>query len=135
MRTTLAIALNLVSASVFAQNPAPPNDPLVGTVALGYLSTSGNTDSTNANASFKATWDRGRDWIHNWSALAISARTNGLTTAEAYAAGYKAQRALSMKSYLFASADQLCTQSRPRSHVALNDAFAFVLSVLPLVDR
>ena len=105
MRTTLVIALCLVFASALAQNPAPPADPLVGTVALGYLSTSGNTDSTNANASFKATWDRGRDWVHNWTALAISARTNGLTTAEAYAAGYKAQRAFGMKAYLFASGD------------------------------
>ncbi len=105
MRTTLVIALCFVSASALAQNPAPPPDPLVGTVALGYLSTSGNTDSTNANASFKATWDRGREWVHNWTALAISARTNGLTTAEAYAAGYKAQRALGMKAYLFASGD------------------------------
>jgi len=105
MRTTLVIALCLVSASALAQNPAPPADPLVGTVALGYLSTSGNTDSTNANASFKATWDRGRDWVHNWSALAISARTNGVTTAEAYAAGYKAQRAFGMKAYLFATGD------------------------------
>ena len=105
MRTTLVVALCLASASALAQNPAPPADPLVGTVALGYLSTSGNTDSTNANASFKATWDRGRDWVHNWSALAISARTNGVTTAEAYAAGYKAQRAFGMKAYLFATGD------------------------------
>jgi len=105
MRITLVIALTLASASALAQNPSPPKDPLVGTVALGYLSTSGNTDSTNANASFKATWDRGRDWVHNWSALAISARTNGVTTAEAYAAGYKAQRAFGMKAYLFGSGD------------------------------
>jgi putative salt-induced outer membrane protein len=105
MRTSIAIALSLASASAFAQNAAAPKDPLVGTVALGYLSTSGNTDSTNANASFKAVWDRGRDWVHNWAALAISARTNGVTTAEAYAAGYKAQRAFGMKAYLFASGD------------------------------
>ncbi len=107
MRTSIAAALCLASASAFAQNAAPPapKDPLVGTVALGYLATSGNTDSTNANASFKATWDRGRDWIHNWSALAISARSNGVLTAEAYAAGYKAQRAFGMNAYLFASGD------------------------------
>jgi putative salt-induced outer membrane protein len=105
MRTCLILALVLVSASALAQNPAPPADPLVGTVALGYLSTSGNTDSTNANASFKAVWDRGRPWVHNWNALAISARTNGVTTAEAYAAGYKAQRAFGMKAYLFAAGD------------------------------
>jgi len=105
MRTSIILALCLVSASALAQNPAPAKDPLVGTVALGYLATSGNTDSTNANASFKATWDRGRDWVHSWSALAISARTNGVTTAEAYAAGYKAQRAFGMKAYLFATGD------------------------------
>jgi putative salt-induced outer membrane protein len=105
MRTSTILALCLLSASALAQNPAPPKDPLVGTIALGYLSTSGNTDSTNANASFKATWDRGHDWIHSWSALAISARTNGVTTAEAYAAGYKAQRAFGMKAYLFGTGD------------------------------
>jgi putative salt-induced outer membrane protein len=105
MRTAVAIALGLLSFSALAQNPAPPKDPLVGAVALGYLSTSGNTDSTNTNASFKATWDRSRDWIHSWSALAISARTNGVTTAEAYAAGYKAQRAFGMKAFLFATGD------------------------------
>ena len=106
MRTPLAFALCFASASALAQNPAPvAKDPLVGTVALGYLSTSGNTDSTNTNASFKATWDRSRDWVHNWSALAISSRTNDVTTAEAYAAGYKAQRAFGMKAYLFATGD------------------------------
>jgi putative salt-induced outer membrane protein len=105
MRTSIILALCLASASALAQNPAPPKDPLVGTVALGYLSTSGNTDSTNANASFKATWDRGHDWVHSWSALAISARTNGVTTAEAYAAGYKAQRAFGMNAYLFGTGD------------------------------
>lgn len=105
MRTTVALLLCIVSAAALAQNPAPPADPLVGTVALGYLSTSGNTDSTNANASFKLTWDRGGTWVHNWSALAISARTNGVTTAEAYAAGYKAQREIGEKAYLFASGD------------------------------
>lgn len=105
MRIATVIVVCLLSAPALAQNPAPPADPLVGTVALGYLSTSGNTDSTNTNASFKATWDRGRDWVHSWSALAISARTNGLTTAEAYAAGYKAQRSFGMKAYLFGTGD------------------------------
>jgi putative salt-induced outer membrane protein len=105
MRTIGVLALCLCSAAALAQNPAPAPDPLVGTVALGYLATSGNTDSTNTNASFKLTWDRGRAWAHNWTALAVSARTNGVTTAEAYAAGYKAQRALGERAYLFASGD------------------------------
>jgi len=101
MRIATVIVVCLLSAPALAQNPAPPADPLVGTVALGYLATSGNTDSTNTNASFKAIWDRGRLWVHNWSALAISARTNGVKTASAEAAGYKAQRAFGTNGYLF----------------------------------
>ena len=89
-----------------AQAPAPaPPDPFAGTVALGYLATSGNTESTSGNASFEATWDLDGPWKHDWSALAINARTNGVTTTEAYAAGYKAQRDFSARSYLFASGD------------------------------
>ena len=95
-----------VSADAFAQAPAaPPADPFVGSASLGYLSTSGNTDGTNGNASFKVTWDLMGPWKHDWNALAINARTAGVTTAEAYSAGYKAQRDFSATSYLLASAD------------------------------
>jgi putative salt-induced outer membrane protein len=106
MRTLCALSVCLVSASALAQAPAAgPPDPFVGAVALGYLSTSGNTDSTNGNASLKVAWDLDGPWTHNWTALAINARTAGVTTAESYAAGYKAQRALSMTDYLFFSGD------------------------------
>jgi putative salt-induced outer membrane protein len=81
------------------------NDPIVGSAALGYLATSGNTDTTNANAVFKLDWDRGGVWTHQWTALAISASTADTTTSEAYAAGYKARRELSAASYLFGAAD------------------------------
>lgn len=99
MRLLCALALLTVSAPVLAQAP-PPMDPFVGTVALGYLSTSGNTDSTNANAAFEVTWDLDGPWKHDWAALAVTARTNDVTTAEAYSAGYKAQRDFSETSYL-----------------------------------
>jgi putative salt-induced outer membrane protein len=107
MRQTYALVLLVsVTGPALAQAPAPaPTDPFVGDVALGYLATSGNTDSTNANASFKVTWDLDGPWKHNWNALAITARTNGVTTAESYSAGYKAQRDFSETSYLFFSAD------------------------------
>jgi putative salt-induced outer membrane protein len=80
-------------------------DPLEGSIAFGYLATSGNTDSTNANAGFKLLWDRGGLWRHEWNALAVKASTDDVTTAEAYAAGYKAQRDFSESAYLFTSAD------------------------------
>jgi putative salt-induced outer membrane protein len=106
MRLLSILALCSVSGTALAQAPAPaPVDPFVGSAALGYLSTSGNTESTNGNASFKVSWDLDGPWKHEWAALAINARTNGVTTAEAYAAAYKAQRAISASSYLFASGD------------------------------
>ena len=105
MRTFGALALLLISGSAIAQAPAPPADSFKGSVALGYISTSGNTDSENGNASFKVTWDLDGPWKHDWNALAITARTDGVTTAEAYSAGYKAQRDFSATSYLFASGD------------------------------
>lgn len=106
MRTLCALLLCSVSGAALAQVPAAaPPDPFVGTVALGYLSTSGNTESTNGNASLKVAWNLDGPWQHNWTALAINARTSGVTTAEAYAAGYKGTRDFSATSYLFASGD------------------------------
>lgn len=107
MRTLCVVLLLCLAAPAFAQAPAPAaaTDPLVGSASLGYLATSGNTDSTNANGSFKVTWDLDGPWKHDWTALLISARTNGVTTAESYSAGYKAQRDFSETGYLFFSAD------------------------------
>jgi len=106
MRTVYALVFCSLSGATLAQAPAAaPPDPFAGSVALGYLATSGNTESTNGNASLKVAWDLDGPWKHNWTALAINARTNGVTAAEAYAAGYKATRDFSATSYLFASGD------------------------------
>ena len=108
MRTLFALALLTVSASALAQAPAPapPPDPFVGSASLGYLATSGNTDSTNANGSFKVTWDLDGPWKHDWTALAINARTNGIKTADSEAAGYKAQRDFGQHGgYIFGAGD------------------------------
>ncbi len=106
MRTVYALLLGSLSGAALAQAPAAaPPDPFVGSASLGYLSTSGNTESTNGNAAMKIGWDVDGPWKHNWTALAINAATSGVTTAEAYAAGYKATRDFSATSYLFASGD------------------------------
>jgi putative salt-induced outer membrane protein len=108
MRPLLLLATCAISGTALAQAPAPapaPVDPFIGDISLGYLATSGNTESTNANASFDATWDLDGPWKHEWSAQAISARTDDVTTAESYSAGYKAQRDFSATSYLFFAGD------------------------------
>jgi len=106
MRALCALFLLMFTGSALAQAPAAaPADPFIGSVSLGYLATTGNTESKNANASMKATWDLDGPWKHDWNALAINARTNGITTAESYSAGYKALRDFSDKSYLFFTGD------------------------------
>ncbi len=106
MRRQFVLALLSFSQPAFAQAPAvPPADPFIGDVSLGYLATNGNTDSKNANASMEATWDLDGPWKHDWTALAINARTDGVTTAESYTASYKAQRDFSATGYLFFSGD------------------------------
>ena len=104
----LAALAALLVEPAFAQNPpaapAPP-DPLTGQVALGYVATSGNTESTNANGSFGLQYVR-PVWSHDVKLAAIGATTDDVTTAEAYAAGYKARRAFEgSKSYLFTGLD------------------------------
>jgi putative salt-induced outer membrane protein len=106
MRRQFVLALLSFAQPAFAQAPAaPPADPFIGDVSLGYLATNGNTDSKNANASMEATWDLDGPWKHDWTALAINARTDGVTTAESYTASYKAQRDFSATGYLFFSGD------------------------------
>ena len=56
VRTMYAAGLCALAGSALAQAPvAAPTDPFVGNVALGYLATSGNTDSTNFNATLDVT--------------------------------------------------------------------------------
>jgi putative salt-induced outer membrane protein len=107
MRIIGGLCLCLVAGVASAQAPAPagPADPFVGSAALGYLSTSGNTETTNGNGSFKVDWDLDGPWTHTWTALAITARTSDVTTAKAYAAGYKGARDINERSYLFAAGD------------------------------
>lgn len=80
------------------------DDPIVGAASLGYLSTSGNTDSTNANAAFNLLWKQ-MLWSHDFGVSAIKADNSGVTTAEAYFAGYTARRSIGEKSYLFGALD------------------------------
>ncbi len=72
-------------------------------MALGYLATSGNTESTNANGSFGLLYALMR-WSHDFKVTAVAATTDEATTAEAYSAAYQARRSFGeSKSYLFTS--------------------------------
>lgn len=98
-------SLCLIAATALAQNPPTPADPLAGRVALGFLSTSGNTDSTNTNAAFGLVFAPDAR-SHQVDLSAVTATTSEVTTAEAYAAKYQFRRVLGpRRRYLFAGID------------------------------
>lgn len=120
MKSRLVFVLLLAASPALAQPPAPPppppppaapgapaaNDPLKGEVSLGYLATSGNTENTNANATFSMLYTL-ENWSHDIDLSAAGASSAEVTTAEAYSAKYTGRRALGAdrKSYLFTALD------------------------------
>ncbi len=71
-----------------------------GKVRLGYLATSGNTQSRNLHAAFNVafTW---RQWIYEVSATALNSTEGGQSTAERYTAGAKTDYNFTPHNYLF----------------------------------
>ena len=80
------------------------DDPISGSASLGYLATSGNTESTSANAAFSLIYDVDT-WHHEFDLSAVGASTDKQTTAEAYSASYKTKRDFSEQSYVFGVLD------------------------------
>jgi putative salt-induced outer membrane protein len=78
----------------------PATGPWFGNVKFGYLATSGNTENSNLNTSFQLGYGAG-NWVHTFDAFAINASENKVTTAEAYELGWKSERSLTEKDFLF----------------------------------
>ena len=78
-------------------------DGLSGQVALGYLATSGNSDSENLSLSFGGDY-YAEVWHHNLEGRAVRAATSGVTTAEAYALSWQSDRDFGEKSYMYVRA-------------------------------
>lgn len=78
--------------------------PWSGKAALGFLATSGNTESSSLNGSFAVAYSTGK-WTHSLEASAINTREDDVTTAEAYAAGWKSEYDVSEHNFLFARAN------------------------------
>lgn len=107
MPTFRTVALSLCACLSFeaaAQSAAAPAGPLSGKAALGYLATSGNTESTSANAAFSVRYTL-PDWRHAFDISAIGASTEDETTAEAYTFEYEARRSFGEHHFLFGALD------------------------------
>lgn len=98
---TLAAAL-LAPMSLLAQEEA--EGPWAGKATLGYLATSGNTENSTLNTAVEVGFKTGA-WQHFATAAAISASENEFTTAEAYELGWKTERNLTDKDFLFGRLD------------------------------
>jgi putative salt-induced outer membrane protein len=71
-----------------------------GKVALGYLATSGNTESSSLNSGFGVAYAVGR-WLHGLELKAIYATEDEQTTAESYSAAWKSEFNLTDRDFLF----------------------------------
>lgn len=87
-----------------AQNKKKPSKPLSGKVSAGYLATSGNTQSTNANVNMSLLYEPD-SWSHQFDLHAVTAASQNVTTAESYSAAYETKRTLGPHSYAFVSAE------------------------------
>lgn len=100
----IALAGPLAAQEGGQQSEEDEERGISGRAALGYLATSGNTDSTNANASFELLYER-LVWSHEFALSAISASRDDVTTAESYTGAYAARRSFGERSYLFTALD------------------------------
>jgi putative salt-induced outer membrane protein YdiY len=74
--------------------------PLAGHIRFGFLSTTGNTETTTMNTGAEATYTLER-WTHKATAAALYSDENNVTTAEAYEALWRSDWALTKKDALF----------------------------------
>ena len=97
-RFTMIVAALLAPISLLAQEE--PESPWAGKATLGYLATSGNTENSTLNTAVEVGFATGK-WLHTANAAAIHAAENEVTTAEAYQLGWKTERNLTDKDFLF----------------------------------
>jgi putative salt-induced outer membrane protein len=83
-----------------------PKGPWSGNVRLGYLATTGNSETTNANFAFGVNYATGK-WNHGMTGSAIGASEDDETTAEAYTLGWKSTYDYTERDYLFGRVDWL----------------------------
>lgn len=99
--TLLAFSsLSLAQSGAAPAAAAPPESPWSGALSLGYLSTSGNTDTTTAKTAFEVAYELDK-WKHTLAGGGNSAEDTGVTTAESYQLGWKTDYSFSEKDYVF----------------------------------
>jgi putative salt-induced outer membrane protein len=96
--------LLLSATSVFAQDAEEEEESKKweGTGELGFVSTSGNTESQALNMRLNFLLNQER-WVHRFTATALMTSENGINDNERYTAEVQSDRVLNEKSWLFGS--------------------------------
>jgi putative salt-induced outer membrane protein len=99
---TLVVALVLAAPLSAAEEETAEEEskPLAGNIRFGFLSTTGNTETTTMNTSAEATYTLER-WKHEASGAALYSDENNVTTAEAYEALWRSDWSMTDKDALF----------------------------------
>lgn len=96
--------LTQLSANAAATKKAAAKEGWQGSASLGYVSTTGNTNTRSLNAQLLAAYQSG-NWADVLSFQALQASSNGITTAESYDLNGQSDYGLTNKDYLFGLAD------------------------------
>jgi putative salt-induced outer membrane protein len=95
-RVPLLAALLFTGTAALAQD----EEGFSGRAALGYLSTTGNTETESLNTTFLMGWNYAR-WHHRFSGLAVRSSTASVTTAEAYGLSWKTNHDITETAYWY----------------------------------
>jgi putative salt-induced outer membrane protein len=104
MRFRSLLLLAAVVAGPARAEDALAEGPWSGSVAGGYLATSGNAENAAANLRADVAYEAGK-WTHSGFATANVASQSGDSTAEAYTAGAKTRFNFAERFYAFGSVD------------------------------
>ncbi|MES2607044.1 MAG: DUF481 domain-containing protein, partial [Pseudomonadota bacterium] len=103
-RNLLLTALGLACSGMVLAADAPP--PRETSIAVGYVGTTGNTDTKTFNTEILLTL-RSDPWTHNAKFQALAAQENSTSKAERYFLEEKSDYALDAQQYLFGKGSYL----------------------------
>jgi len=97
-------ALSLTSTALAQEEAAEDEGPWEGALSLGYLSTTGNTETTSYVTKFNIGYTQ-NDWEHTLAVAGNGAQESEVTTAESYQAGWRSAYNFTEHDFVFGTVD------------------------------
>jgi putative salt-induced outer membrane protein len=96
----LISGVTILSAPLMAQDEEPPPEGWRGSGELGYVKTSGNTETSSLNLALEFIYEKEK-WRHTLGATALRSKKSGTVDAERYTLSAQSDYKFNEKSYLF----------------------------------